>query len=88
MLQTDKFVPFCEVWDHFIINFCTCCKHGAFITTDEQPLPSKVRCPFTQFMASKPEKFGKNRYGQGKQLLIKVFLILERMKHALQMTGF
>ena len=27
-------------------------------TVDEQLFPSKARCPFTQFMASKPDKYG------------------------------
>ena len=31
---------------------------GAFITVDEQLLPSEARCSFTPCMALKPEKFG------------------------------
>ena len=57
-LQTDKFALFSEVWNHVIENFRTMYKPGAFITVDEQLFPSKARCPFTQYMASKPDKFG------------------------------
>ena len=57
-LQTDKFALLSEVWNHFVSNCCTCYKPGAFITIDEQLFPSKARCPFTQFMASKPAMFG------------------------------
>ena len=28
------------------------------LTTDEQLLPSKSRCPFTQFLPNKPDKYG------------------------------
>jgi len=59
-LQADKFVLFLEVWNHIISNCCTCYKPRAFITIDEQLFPSKARCPFTQFMASKPDKLGQN----------------------------
>ncbi|KAK7915662.1 hypothetical protein WMY93_011423 [Mugilogobius chulae] len=33
-------------------------KPGPDITIDEQLLPTKARCPFTQYMANKPDKFG------------------------------
>ncbi|XP_049435206.1 uncharacterized protein LOC125890554 isoform X5 [Epinephelus fuscoguttatus] len=35
-----------------------CYKPGACITVDEQLFPTKARCPFTQYMANKPDKFG------------------------------
>jgi len=57
-LQTDKFALFSEVWNHFTDNCYILYKPGAFITVDEQLFPSKARCPFTQYMASKPDKFG------------------------------
>ena len=58
-LQTNKFALFSEVWTHFTDNCCALYKPGAFITVDEQQLfPSKARCPFSQYMASKPDKFG------------------------------
>ena len=33
-------------------------KPGAFITVNKQLFPSEARCPFTQYVASKPDKFG------------------------------
>ena len=57
-LQTDKFALFSTVWNRFIENSVACYKPGAFLTVDEQLFPSKARCPFTQFMASKPDKYG------------------------------
>ena len=57
-LQTDKFALFSEFWTHFTDNCCALYKPGAFITVDEQLSPSKAGCPFTQYMASKPDKFG------------------------------
>ena len=57
-LQINNFPLFSEVWTHFTDNCCALYKPGAFITVDEQHFPSKARCPFTQYMASKPNKFG------------------------------
>ena len=57
-LQTNKFSPFAEVWTHFADNCCALYNPGAFISVDEQLFPSKARCPFTQYMASKPDKYG------------------------------
>ena len=57
-LQTDKFALFSTVWNRFIENSVACYKPGGFLTVDEQLFPSKARCPFTQFMASKPDKYG------------------------------
>ncbi|XP_073494170.1 uncharacterized protein [Phyllobates terribilis] len=57
-LQTDKFALFSIVWDRFIENCIACYKPGPYITVDEQLFPSKTRCPFTQYMPSKPDKYG------------------------------
>ena len=57
-LQTDKSALFSKVLTHFTDNCYALYKPGAFITVDEQLFPSKARCPFTQYMASKPDKFG------------------------------
>jgi len=43
---------FSTVWDKFIENCIACYKPGPFVTIDEQLFPS------TQFMASKPDKYG------------------------------
>ena len=61
-LQTNKFALFSEVWTHFTDNCCTLYKPGAFITVDDQLFSSKARCPFTQYMASKPDKFGQKHW--------------------------
>ena len=57
-LQTDNFALLSEVWAHFTDNCCALYKPEPFITVDEQLFPSKARCPFTQYMTSKPDKFG------------------------------
>ncbi|XP_073528958.1 uncharacterized protein [Phyllobates terribilis] len=57
-LQMDKFALFSTVWDRFIENCIACYKPGPYITVEEQLFPSKTRCPFTQYMPSKPDKYG------------------------------
>ena len=52
-LKTDRFGLFSVVWKRFIDNCISCYTPRAFVTVDEQLFPSKCRCPFTQFMASK-----------------------------------
>lgn len=57
-LKTDRFGMISEIWNRFIENCITCFKPGENITIDEQLFPSKTRCPFTQFIPSKPDKYG------------------------------
>lgn len=57
-LTTDKFGLISEVWYNFISNAQSCYTPGPYITIDEQLFPSKCRCRFTQFMGSKPDKYG------------------------------
>ena len=57
-LETDKFALVSAVWNRFIGNCQSCYIPSANVTIDEQLLPSKARCPFTQYIASKPDKFG------------------------------
>ncbi|XP_071040407.1 piggyBac transposable element-derived protein 4-like [Parasteatoda tepidariorum] len=57
-LKQDKFAMISEVWNRFIENCVTCYKPGQNITIDEQLFPSKTRCPFTQFITLKPDKYG------------------------------
>jgi hypothetical protein len=54
---SDKFVMIREVWEKFIENSSASYKPERNVTCDEQLLPSKSRCPFTQFMPNKPDKF-------------------------------
>lgn len=57
-LRENKFALVAEVWDRFVQNSIACYKPGADITVDEQLFPTKARCSFTQYIASKPDKFG------------------------------
>ncbi|KAK7881874.1 hypothetical protein WMY93_030283 [Mugilogobius chulae] len=57
-LESNKFALASEVWESFVSNCILCYKPGPDITIDEQLLPTKARCPFTQYMANKPDKFG------------------------------
>lgn len=57
-LQSDKFCLFSVIWNRFIDNCKACYIPNADITVDEQLFPTKSRCPFTQYIASKPDKFG------------------------------
>lgn len=57
-LKNDKFALVSTVWNRFIENCITCFKPGEDITVYEQLFPSKARCPFTQYISRKPDKFG------------------------------
>ncbi|XP_046387290.1 uncharacterized protein LOC124161088 [Ischnura elegans] len=57
-LATDKFALISEVWSNFIENSQACYIPGPYVTIDEQLFPTKARCPFLQFMSSKPDKYG------------------------------
>ena len=57
-LRIYKFALLSMLWNRFVENSIACYKPGIFLTVDEQLFPSKARCPFTQFMASKPDKYG------------------------------
>jgi len=49
---------FTEVWETFIENSKKCYIPNKDLTVDEQLLPCKSRCKFTQYMPQKPDKFG------------------------------
>lgn len=57
-LQQDKFALISSTWEKFVENCQSCYKPGMYLTGDEQLLPSKCRCRFTQYMPNKPDKFG------------------------------
>ncbi|XP_049294418.1 uncharacterized protein LOC125769653 [Anopheles funestus] len=57
-LQTDKFALISDVFSRYVSNCQSNYVPGPNISVDEQLFPSKTRCPFTQFMASKPDKYG------------------------------
>ena len=81
-LQPDNFALFSEIWKRFTDNCCTLYKPGAFITVDELLFPTKARCPFSQYIASKPDKFWEKYWlavdKEGKYI-INGFPMLERM---------
>ena len=51
-LKTDRFA------NRFIDNCISCYTLGTVVTVDEQLFPGKCRYTFTQFMVSKPAKYG------------------------------
>jgi len=57
-LREDRFSLVSDIWDSFISNCQRCYIPNTELTIDEQLFPCKTRCPFTQYMASKPDKFG------------------------------
>lgn len=57
-LQENKFALVAEVWEKFVQNSIACYKPRTDITVDEQLFPTKARCSFIQYIASKPDKFG------------------------------
>ncbi len=65
-LATDKFALISDVWNRFITNSQQAYVPEEELTIDEQLFPTKARCPFTQFMPQKPDKYG-----------IKFFLMIE-----------
>ena len=56
--ETDKFCLISEVWNCFIENCKKCYVPNCDLTIDEQLFLCKTRCPFIQYMANKPNKFG------------------------------
>lgn len=46
------------MWHRLVQNSLAAYKPGAEFTVDEQLFPTKSRCPFTQYMANNPDKFG------------------------------
>ena len=57
-LKNDKFALMSDVWQMFINNSRNCYIPSSNLTVDEQLLATKARCKFTQYMPSKPGKFG------------------------------
>ena len=57
-LLTDKFEMASDPWNSFIANSILCYRPGEHISIDEQLFPTKARCKWTQYIASKPDKYG------------------------------
>ncbi|XP_027856877.1 uncharacterized protein LOC114134454 [Xiphophorus couchianus] len=56
--ETDKFAAISDVWGSFVTNCISSYNPGRHITVDAQLYPSKTRCCFLQYIATKPDKFG------------------------------
>ena len=57
-LKVDKFALMSWVLKRFDKNSQTAFVPEESLTIDEQLFPTKARCRFTQYMGSKPDKFG------------------------------
>ncbi|XP_026215427.1 activating transcription factor 7-interacting protein 1 isoform X2 [Anabas testudineus] len=57
-VKKDKFAAISELWGSFARNCIASYTPGRHITVDEQLLPTKTRCSFLQYVATKPDKFG------------------------------
>ncbi|XP_015233509.1 PREDICTED: uncharacterized protein LOC107086819 [Cyprinodon variegatus] len=56
--ETDKFAAISDVWGSFVTNCIASYNPGRHITVGKQIFPSKTRCCFLQYTATKPDKFG------------------------------
>ena len=56
--QTDKVCLVSEVWGCSIENCKKCYITSFDLTIDKQLILCKTRCPFSKYMAKKPENFG------------------------------
>ena len=57
-LKQDKLVAFSFVWELFIENCKTQYNLRTNTTVNKQLVPFRGRCPFTEYMPSKPGKYG------------------------------
>ncbi|KAI5607949.1 dual specificity protein phosphatase 26 isoform X1, partial [Silurus asotus] len=57
-VKRDKFAAISDIWTSFNKNCAESFTSGEHMTIDEQLFPTKVHCPFTQYIATKPDKFG------------------------------
>ena len=57
-LKQDKLAACNYIWSLFVQNCKTQFSLGAFTTVDEQLVPFRERCFFTQYMPSKSAKYG------------------------------
>lgn len=54
----DKLAPIRKVYDKWLNRVKMCYTPGRTVTVDEQLLPFRGRCPFTQYIPSQPHKYG------------------------------
>uniref|UniRef100_A0AAR2K205 PiggyBac transposable element-derived protein domain-containing protein n=1 Tax=Pygocentrus nattereri TaxID=42514 RepID=A0AAR2K205_PYGNA len=57
-VANDRFAAVSDVWGSFVANCIASYNPGRHITIDEQLFPTKTRCCFLQYIATKPDKFG------------------------------
>ncbi|XP_029697657.1 piggyBac transposable element-derived protein 4-like [Takifugu rubripes] len=55
---TDKLAAIRDVWDKWVERLPYLYNPGPDVTVDEQLVPFRGRCPFRQYMPSKPAKYG------------------------------
>lgn len=56
--QRDKLAPIRAIFDKWVQRLKNLYCVGDFVTVDEQLLPFRGRSPFTQYIPSKPAKYG------------------------------
>ncbi|XP_053171655.1 piggyBac transposable element-derived protein 4-like [Scomber japonicus] len=56
--STDKLAAIREVWDKWAARLPLLYNPGPDVTVDEQLVPFRGRCPFRQYIPSKPAKYG------------------------------
>ncbi|XP_032410286.1 piggyBac transposable element-derived protein 4-like [Xiphophorus hellerii] len=56
--ETNRFAAISDLWESFAANCISSYSPGRHITVDEQLFPTKTRCCFLQYIATKPDKFG------------------------------
>ncbi|XP_024862460.1 uncharacterized protein LOC112450618 [Kryptolebias marmoratus] len=57
-VANDRFAAVSGIWKAFVGNCINLYNPGRHITIDEQLFPTKTRCCFLQYIATKPDKFG------------------------------
>lgn len=56
--KNDKLAPIRDIWNQINTNLKKYYLPGKNLTVDEQLVPYRGRCPFKQYMPSKPDKYG------------------------------
>ncbi|KAI7805227.1 putative piggyBac transposable element-derived protein 4-like [Triplophysa rosa] len=56
--ELDKLAPIRELWDKWVERLPLLYNSGLNVTVDERLVPFRGRCPFRQYMQSKPAKYG------------------------------
>uniref|UniRef100_A0A3B5KW04 PiggyBac transposable element-derived protein domain-containing protein n=1 Tax=Xiphophorus couchianus TaxID=32473 RepID=A0A3B5KW04_9TELE len=56
--ETNRFAAISDLWGSFVTNCIASYNPGRHITVGEQLFPTKTRCCFLQYIATKPDKFG------------------------------